>query len=187
MPSLDHFGVIAPWYDKFILFKDQDEIREWANLPIDGSILDIGGGTGRISKTLIGLVDDIEIVDPSSRMLKFAKQKGVNAVCAVGEYLPYANNIFARVLIVDALHHFGNQKDVIQEAFRVLRPNGVLIVIEPNFELVSGMMIALFEKMLMMRSNFLSDKKIYILLSELFAAIQIKHKKRNSWFLATKN
>lgn len=51
MPGLDHFGLLAPWYDKFIAYSDGDEIKERAELPAAGNLLDIGGGTGRVARS----------------------------------------------------------------------------------------------------------------------------------------
>jgi len=69
MPGLDHFGLLAPWYDKLITYNDVDEIKKIAALPAAGNLLDIGGGTGRVASSLVGLIDKIVVVDISFEML----------------------------------------------------------------------------------------------------------------------
>jgi ubiquinone/menaquinone biosynthesis C-methylase UbiE len=186
MPAFDHFGFIAPWYDKFMAQNDRAEMVERAKLPASGFLLDIGGGTGRVSASLVELVDGIQVVDLSIEMLKFAQHKQLPAVCASGEFLPYQNDSFSRVLIIDALHHFYRQAVVIQEVWRVLQPGGLLAIVEPNYDLFSGKAIALLEKLLLMKSRFLKDESIASLFSDLSANVRIYHHRSNSWFVIKK-
>ncbi|MBT6610474.1 MAG: hypothetical protein HOB38_00050, partial [Deltaproteobacteria bacterium] len=46
---LDHFDFLAPFYDRLIKMSLDSAWTDILNLPTDGSILDAGGGTGRIS------------------------------------------------------------------------------------------------------------------------------------------
>jgi len=41
----DHFGILAPVYEKYIKPKAPEKLAELAKLPIKGNLLDIGGGT----------------------------------------------------------------------------------------------------------------------------------------------
>ncbi len=43
--------------------------------------------------------------------------------------LPYRDNTFDFIYCVDAIHHFGNHRQFIAEAFRILKPSGALAVI----------------------------------------------------------
>ena len=43
--------------------------------------------------------------------------------------IPYKDSAFDLVYVVDAIHHFGDHKAFINEAFRVLKPGGALAVI----------------------------------------------------------
>jgi len=53
-------------------------------------------------------------------------------IASDGQFLPFRDNSFDRVLIRDILHHILDAKTVIEEAKRVLRPQGELVVIEAN-------------------------------------------------------
>ena len=186
MPKIDHFGIIAPIYEKFMSYSENELMREFAELPVPGHLLDIGGGTGRVSKRLVADIDHIEVVDLSFRMLRFARVKQLNARCASGENLPYPSSTFNRVLIIDALHHFSNQNQVIHEIWRVLEPGGLLIIIEPNLKLLTGKLVAIIERILLMNSKFLFDNSIKNLFVEFNADIQIMHQGVNSWFKVKK-
>lgn len=186
MSGFDHFGLLAPWYDRMISYNDHEELINWAELPVQGYLLDVGGGTGRVAARLIDFIDGLEIVDVSHRMLKISKEKGLSGTCALGESLPYPQVTFSRILIVDALHHCLEQQAVLADAWRVLAPGGIMIIVEPDYEQLSGKLIRLFEKMIMMDSHFLTDEEIFSLLIKFSNDVVIKHLKGNSWFKVRK-
>lgn len=62
---IDHFGLLAPLYDRLIPATDPAHLRERLRLPAAGRLLDAGGGTGRASAALAPLTDRIVISDIS--------------------------------------------------------------------------------------------------------------------------
>ncbi len=129
-------------------------------------LLDAGGGTGRVSFALKELVRDVVVVDPSRGMLRYAVGKNLAACCAPAENLPFASNSFGRILMVDAFHHVHNQENVVSELWRVLALDGKIIIVEPDIQRWGVKLIALGEKMLLMRSHFFSAAKIATLLEK---------------------
>lgn len=186
MPRLDHFGILAPWYDKIISNQNVDSLIELVKLPVAGHLLDLGGGTGRIASSLVGLLDGIEVVDISMGMLRMAGEKNLRAICASSIKLPFASQYFSRVMVVDALHHFELQEEVINEIWRVLQPGGLAIIIEPNYEHLTGKLIRLLEKVLMMNSKFLRDDQIVSYFREFTNRIHVTHINGNSFFIIMK-
>ncbi|MEI2804063.1 MAG: hypothetical protein V9E84_10735 [Trichococcus flocculiformis] len=71
MPQFDHFAAIAPIYAR-VTYSKTNIMREIAKLPVKGSLLDIGGGTGRVSSAIRDFVDEVVIADVSFGMLKQA-------------------------------------------------------------------------------------------------------------------
>ena len=133
MPAFDHFAVIAPIYARAIYSK-KDILREVAFLPIKGRLLDVGGGTGRVACAIRDLVDEVVIADVSLGMLKETLHAPypLNAVCGGSESLPFADNSFERVIMVDALHHVIHHAQSAREMFRILKPGGFLVIEEPD-------------------------------------------------------
>ena len=75
--------------------------------------------------------------------------------------------------MLDALHHVINQYLTIKELWRVLAPGGRILIIEPDIDKLVTKLIALIEKILMMRSHFLSGEKIRALFFDLDATIHL--------------
>ena len=46
MFGFDHFGFLAPFYDRVISFQNADRLIKAAKLPIQGVIIDAGGASG---------------------------------------------------------------------------------------------------------------------------------------------
>ena len=178
----DHFGFLAPFYELFIQPKDPLEIREFGHLPTSGLLLDAGGGTGRIAQTLRGQARMIVVADLSLRMLEQAHSKdGLELACSHSEHLPFPEASFERMIMVDALHHVLNQQQTADELWRVLKPGGRLVIEEPDIRAWSVKLIAAFEKLVLMRSHFLSPQRIAALFPHYKAKVSIETKGYNAW------
>jgi ribosomal protein RSM22 (predicted rRNA methylase) len=88
--------------------------------------------------------------------------------------------------MVDALHHVYNSRSTIQELWRVLSPAGVLLIIEPDIRKLVVKLIAAAEKILLMRSHFLSRKEISELVSERTLDIQVIEEGNDVWIKINK-
>ena len=157
----NHFDVIAPFYDRVIHKLDLKRLTDLLKLPARGFMLDAGGGTGRVSSRLQSMIDEIVVCDLSLSMLRQAKNKGrLLTVQTHVEKLPFPNESFERILVVDALHHFCNQRESIQELLRVLKTGGCLVIEEPNIDNFIIKLVALAEKLALMRSCFNSSDEL---------------------------
>ena len=160
----DHFAAIAPLYAR-VIYSKTNIMREVAELPVKGVLLDVGGGTGRVSSAIRDLVDEVVIADVSFGMLREVPRAALRPVCGGSESLPFADNSFERVIMVDALHHVIDHADSAREMFRVLQPGGILVIEEPDIRTFGVKLIALAEKLLLMRSHFLAPDQIMELFS----------------------
>lgn len=188
MGSLKHFNFIAAYYDRFIKFKDETLIRQMAELPSVGWLLDVGGGTGRVTDSLRKSVDKVEILDISFQMLNVAISKDLQAVCGDARDIPHKKELFERVLLIDALHHCPDQEKVIRDMWRVLKPGGLMLILEPDIKSISGKLIILLEKILQMGSKFYSDESLFDLLNRLpNSRVKLNHSSGNSIFVIKKS
>jgi len=149
----DHFDLVARFYDRVFHFLGPDRLMSLLQPQPSERILDIGGGTGRVSRTF---GDDYVVVvcDLSWGMLREARQKQMVACCGLAEHLPFADRAFDRVVMVDTFHHLRDQHAAAKETLRVLRPGGRLVIEEPDIRRWAVKWVALGERLLLMRSRF---------------------------------
>ncbi|HLD64293.1 MAG TPA: methyltransferase domain-containing protein [Candidatus Peribacteraceae bacterium] len=102
-----------------------------AEVELNGSVLDIGGTKG--GKYLACLkgnntVTTVNIDEKYGYDLKFDVEKP----------FPLADASYDHVICINLLEHIYNDKNVIQESFRVLRPGGTMINVTPFLIAVHG-------------------------------------------------
>lgn len=126
--DVTYFEWFAPLYDLFMPSATSESLQaglDRADREVQ-HVLDVGGGTGRGVRAVTA--EKRLVVDAAHRMLKRARGHGLAAVRANGAQLPVRTETVDGVLVVDALHHIRDQHAVLEEAHRVLRPGGVLVV-----------------------------------------------------------
>lgn len=187
MAGFDHFDFLAPIYDRVIKPKPPEKLWEVADLPTKGRLLDAGGGTGRIAQFMQQKASQVVIADLSTKMLRQAQEKGgLETVCAVSEALPFPSASFDRILMVDALHHVYHQAATIAELWRVLKPGGRLVIEEPDLGRFMVKMVALAEKVALMRSHFLAPDAIMRLFSAFEAEPRLIRDGHIAWVVVDK-
>ena len=188
MPLIDHFGALAPFYDRFIKLGHVEKLIDIIGLPVNGILLDAGGGTGRVAQALRGLAGDIVVADESTGMLRKAAEKGgLIPVCSHAERLSFADAVFDRIIMVDALHHVADYRQTVREMWRVLKPGGRIVIEEPNIDTASVKLVALIEKLALMRSYFVSPKNIKVLFDDPTASSRIEVDGVYAWVVADKS
>ncbi len=187
MPKLDHFGFLAPLYETFIPPKAPEEMWALADLPVSGALLDAGGGTGRVAQHMRGKAEPVVVADLSCKMLAEAQKKdGLLPVCSHTESLPFPDESFARIIMVDAFHHVCDQRRTVDELWRLLQPGGVLVIEEPDVRSFGVKLVALAEKLALMRSHFLSPQRIADLFQFPRCHVRVEREGYTAWIIARK-
>ncbi len=121
---MNYYDAIAKGYDR--LYKIEQE-KKFSNLrvflPKKGLILDLGCGTGFITKAFENAVG----VDSSIGMLKLAPKK-IRFVCADISYLPFKDESFDCVFSLTVLQDVDRLESAIAEIKRVLKQGGQFIL-----------------------------------------------------------
>jgi demethylmenaquinone methyltransferase/2-methoxy-6-polyprenyl-1,4-benzoquinol methylase len=134
------FGSIAPRYDlanhllscgcDFYWRKRAAEIvASWS----PKKIIDLATGTGDLALALQKRMPETEIIasDFLPEMIQLAKRKGVpGAVVADATNLPFDNGSFDCVTVAFGLRNMENWSNALREVWRILQPNGHLLVLE---------------------------------------------------------
>lgn len=185
--KFDHFSLLAPFYESFIHPKDPQKLSSLVPDAPQGIMLDAGGGTGRVSQFLRGKAARIVVADGSFAMLQEAQKKGgIKTVHTWTERLPFQKDCFDCIIMVDALHHVANQTETASELWRVLKPGGRLIIEEPDIHKFAVKLIALAEKLALMRSHFLSPEQIMGLFREKSSTTHIELEDALAWVIVEK-
>jgi len=187
MNLIDHFGLLAPVYERFIKPKPPEWLWKIADLPTEGALLDAGGGTGRVAQFMVNKASSVVVADLSINMLQQANCKSrLHTVCSHTETLPFPDNHFSRVIMVDALHHVCDQAATAKEMWRVLEPGGRIVIEEPDVREIPVKLIALAEKVALMRSHFLTPLEIISLFPPKLATCRIEIDRPNTWVIVDK-
>lgn len=95
------------------------------------TILDGGCGTGA-GILFLQNYGKVYGVDLSKEATNFCKKRGLKRIkTADVSKLPYKNNFFDLVCLMDVIEHIKDDKMVVQEVFRVLKPGGFFLVTVP--------------------------------------------------------
>ncbi|MEX0809040.1 MAG: metalloregulator ArsR/SmtB family transcription factor [Dongiaceae bacterium] len=140
--ALEYFNRNAPRWDQIRKLHVDEEVVERALVetlpagPID-DVLDIGTGTGRILEVVSDRAKRAVGVDLSREMLNLAranlerkKLRNCRVQLADMYRLPMPNESVDVVTIHQVLHFASKPEDVIAEASRVLRENGLIALID---------------------------------------------------------
>lgn len=182
----DHFDLIAGFYDRAAQFTPSDMLLDLLAPSPACRLLDAGGGTGRVAAGLRNLVGEAVVADLSSGMLRRAADKGLASVCVPLENLPFPPGAFDRIVMMDALHHVHDQRQTAAELWRVLAPRGRLVIVEPDIRHFAVKLIALGEKLLLMRSHFLDGDRIAALFEDRTARVSVTTDEFNVFVLVEK-
>jgi len=98
--------------------------------PPPAAVLDIGGGPGAYAVWLAGLGYEVSLLDPIELHVRQAREAGVErAALGDARALPFGDASADAVLLLGPLYHLpdaGDRRRALVEAWRVLRPGGVL-------------------------------------------------------------
>jgi ubiquinone/menaquinone biosynthesis C-methylase UbiE len=137
-----YFRENAPHWDRIrSLYVDEREVEaaltEIVVAAAPRDLLDIGTGTGRVVEVLAPRVGSALGIDQSREMLAVARvnleHAGTsNGMVRLGDMyqLPLPDASFDAVVIHQVLHYADRPAAVIAEAARVLRPGGVLVLVD---------------------------------------------------------
>jgi len=137
--TIKQFDKWAPIYDRYLFFPfvfanrriieilKQDKFR---------SILDVGCGTGILLNYLNSRNEDIELngLDISPEMARLSREKlgeSANIIVGSSENIPFEKEKFEIVTCSTSFHHYANPQKSVDEMYRVLKPGGKLIILDP--------------------------------------------------------
>ncbi|MGZ9225166.1 MAG: class I SAM-dependent methyltransferase [Anaerolineales bacterium] len=106
------------------------ELAAYRHFELPGPVLDLACGDGSFFRLAWPNVHDVVGIDIDPATVERAQTSGVyqNVYNISANKLPFGNNSFGSIFSNCALEHMDDIKDVISEAYRVLRPNGLFLL-----------------------------------------------------------
>ncbi|MDA8021005.1 MAG: class I SAM-dependent methyltransferase [Thermoanaerobaculia bacterium] len=126
--SLKLFSHRDTWREKPVLRRIYLEFQRLLLDQVSGDVLEIGSGTGHLSRA-VG-------AEHSLTSLDIVLSRDLDA-CADAHSLPFRDQSFDGIVMLDVLHHLQRPIRFLREAVRVLRPRSRLVLIEPGITPVS--------------------------------------------------
>ena len=123
-PFDEYASQYEDWFErnKFAFESELRAIRE--QLPKSNNGIEIGIGSGRFA-VLLGIKIGI---DPSRKMREIAQKRGIEVIDSVAESLPFDDSQFDFALMVTTICFVDDIGASFQDAYRILKPGGFLII-----------------------------------------------------------
>jgi 2-polyprenyl-3-methyl-5-hydroxy-6-metoxy-1,4-benzoquinol methylase len=96
------------------------------------NVLDVGSGDGIIGEQLWKMGNHVVAIDLPTVAFQAHKRQGLLALAGDAERLSFASNTFDVVIASEIMEHLWNPRSFVEEAYRVLKTNGYLIVSTPE-------------------------------------------------------
>ncbi|MFC3650338.1 class I SAM-dependent methyltransferase [Dyella humi] len=118
----------TPFHPQWFVFRDVHRTHEWVHVRARGLVLDIGCADGWVREVLHQDCHYIGLDYPTTAQNLYDTRPNV---FASGTHLPFADDTFDTVLLLEVLEHVDNADAMLSEIERVLRPNGRLLLSVP--------------------------------------------------------
>lgn len=100
-----------------------------------GRLLDIGCGNGKFLKLMKGLGWDVVGIEIDPLAADIArKQIGETVIIGSLEDAHFRDNSFDAITMSHVIEHVYNPNSLLRECFRILKPDGQLVILTPNIE-----------------------------------------------------
>jgi SAM-dependent methyltransferase len=105
------------------------EVVDIPGLPSAATVLELGAGTGKLTRLLVSTFGRVVAVEPAEAMsrLLVAHCPGAEVLDGSAEEIPLANASVDAVFAAEAFHKFDGER-ALAEIARVLRPRGMLVL-----------------------------------------------------------
>jgi ubiquinone/menaquinone biosynthesis C-methylase UbiE len=131
-------------FDPYSIVKKQSVIRHFLPtiqyyLSTSDKCLDLGCGPGGFLAlmaphcgTIVGADIVPDFIEECRSTIDSHSINNASAVLLDSSKLPFYDNEFDKVVMVDTIHHLENHKITLEEVCRILKPGGLLLILEPN-------------------------------------------------------
>jgi ubiquinone/menaquinone biosynthesis C-methylase UbiE len=136
----ESFSDIAPRYEELAFStgatdvlgeRELQAVRDALEVSTCGLVLDIGAGSGRVTRSLLAAGGHVVAIDASGEMLRELARASAGVPCTMarfGEPLPFESESFDAVVALRVLKYVEDPQRALDEVARVLRPSGRAVI-----------------------------------------------------------
>jgi len=118
-------------------FWSKVKVKLILNLVEGKNVLDVGCGSGRLSKELLGNGYGVVAIDNDLKAVEITKKKGINAfVSDLDDWK--TDEKFGCIILGDVLEHIEDDKSAMTKVHGMLTPNGCIVVNVPAYQVLFG-------------------------------------------------
>jgi ubiquinone/menaquinone biosynthesis C-methylase UbiE len=121
-------------YGRYQMFEEIDAIL--SKLPKGAKVLDLGCGTGHFSSYIHTLGYQVTGLDPSTKMLEYARQNfpHITFVEGYSNTLPFEDNMFDLIISIEVLRYLDSKivLESYKDIYRTLKPGGRIFITHVN-------------------------------------------------------
>lgn len=138
-PSRDLLNRLLGNVGDMSLKRRASKILEGLDLKAGDKVLDVGCGDGFFLYLISALPIKLTLVgfDNDKRILTIARKNLANRrfrlVYGDAAAMPFAENSFNHAIMTEVLEHVKNEKKALSEVYRILKPNGKLVLTVPSY------------------------------------------------------
>lgn len=127
LKNIMHYFRKTPIHPQWFTYLDEVNVLSNIGSCLKENILDIGCGKMRLKPYIINNVNYIGL-----DYLKTAQLYGTSPnIYANGQFLPFKNDSFTDICLLEVMEHVPEPDLVLKEAFRILKPNGTVYFTAP--------------------------------------------------------
>ncbi len=146
----------------------------WKHLKLskEHNIIDVACGIGVYANSLSSKVKTVTGIDFSLQSIRIAhhlKHDNMFFYQGNAEYLGHPNNSFDSAISICSLEHFSNSKKSLEEIFRILKPNGQLLITVDSLSSIDD-------------SQFIEFHRRFCLVKKYFTVETIQNELKDSGF-----
>jgi SAM-dependent methyltransferase len=125
------FGKVAESYDRGRPGYPSEAVSWLVGRPSGATVLELGAGTGKLTRTLVDLGHDVHATDPDEDMLAVLQRHLPDVRTSVGtaEAIP-APDMTYDVVVAGQAYHWFDPELALPEISRVLKPGGTLAIVQ---------------------------------------------------------
>jgi SAM-dependent methyltransferase len=134
------------WYERhrydFVFYRllEKQAVMSWLSLKPEDRVCELGSFNGANARTISRRYGcTVYGLDIDQRVIRLAqsynKTERTYFLVASAEYLPFTNESFDKIYGVSVLEHFTDGQLALREAFRCLKPGGILVLTTDSFAL----------------------------------------------------